>query len=555
MLSCSDTVAPEVDRIVAIEIRAEPDVDTVRLADSVTFTVWADTLAPSSVTWILEPAADTVISASLVYRPSAAGTTLVRVVASFPDDRVGLAHRRVVTPLNHPPSGTIEFAYPGDYSRVPLGDTIVMVAAFTDPDGDPLEIRWTAARRNALLGIGDTLRLPVDTVGPFGVAAEARDPSGARGMAVGGIEVYDPITPAAWRVYVGSLDQLTSTDDGLIVARCSGSRYVGPLASHIALDATGRSIWTIEDECGPPPDPSIDGASYAVDNGGTLRRIAPTGAVEWTLAEASFGPLVLPDSSLVVRSSTGASSGIRIRRVVPSGTVLWDRILDTTLTWVPGEAQAVVGVDSIIYVTAKDATQTFLLQVKSDGSEQWRIPLRAGKLAVADDSTILASGSSLTAIRTDGTIRWMRELPAGALTSSTRVLVGTGDIAYTSWVDPHIPVTVTLLQFSTIDGRDVMQLTRASLGSAPPIALTADGTVIYAIGTLLIGFDAITGTERWRHATAGYPGAGTLLTDAGLLVIPNNGYLEAVDLGVGPLNAPWPMAWGGNRRLGRRQSP
>jgi hypothetical protein len=554
-LSCTDTVAPSLDRIVAIQIRAEPDVDTVRLADSITFTVWADTLTPSSVTWILEPAADTIVAASLVYRPSTAGATLVRAVADFPEERVGLADRRVVTPTNRPPSGTIEFAEPGNYTRVPLGDTLVMVAAFTDPDDEPFVVRWLTTTSDAsggsLLGIGDTLRLPTDTVGLYVVTAEARDHSGARGMAVSAVAVYDPITPSAWRIYVGSLDQLTATDDGSIIARCSGSEYAGPFAPHVVFDAAGQATQTVTDDCGPPPSPSIDGASYAVDNGGTLRRISRTGVVEWTLADVSLGPIVLPDSSLVVRSSTGASAGIRLRRVTSSGTVLWDRTLDDSLWWVENEVNAVVGSDSAIYAVARTQAQQFLLRVAPDGNEQWRIPLWDDRLSVADDSTILAVGVALTAIRPDGTIRWTRELPAGAA-FGTRVLVGGGDLGYTSWTDAG---TVTLLTFRTTDGADVREFTGDWSGDARPVALAADGTVIYSIGTLLIGVDATTGTERWRHATAGYSGVGMVLTDAGLLVVPNNGYLEAVDLGVGPLDSPWPMAWGGNRRLGRRQTP
>jgi outer membrane protein assembly factor BamB len=86
--------------------------------------------------------------------------------------------------------------------------------------------------------------------------------------------------------------------------------------------------------------------------------------------------------------------------------------------------------------------------------------------------------------------------------------------------------------------------------------LTADGAVIVAAGRRLIALDAVTGAVRWRHELAGFAGTSPLLTDQGLLVVTDGtGYMEGIDLGTGPMDAPWPMAWGGNRRRGRANTP
>jgi len=46
-----------------------------------------------------------------------------------------------------------------------------------------------------------------------------------------------------------------------------------------------------------------------------------------------------------------------------------------------------------------------------------------------------------------------------------------------------------------------------------------------------------------------------MLSDGGMLVVSDvNGYLEALDLGAGPVDAPWPMECG-NRWRGRGQVP
>lgn len=544
-VACTETSAPELDRVVTIEIRAVPDVDTLDLADSLTLSVWADTLTPLTVTWIVEPSADTIVSGSLVYHSPAPGTVLVRAVATFSQERVGVATRRVVTPPNGAPIGTIQPVEPNNYSRVPLGDTIAVMAAFEDPDGDSLSVRWYAGQPGSpsslFLGSADTLRMPVDSVGLYFISVEVRDPVGARGVAWMHAEAYDPVTPALWRVFTSTLDQLSSTDGHLIVT--------SPL---FAFDETGRLLWSLG-RSGVVPVPSIGDAVYFTDDTRTLNRVSRSGAIEWSLPNATLGPVVLPDSSLVI-PSTGP---MRLRRISPSGTVIWDHTPDSSLTQFRPTA---VGSDSSIYAFAVSDTGPLLLRLGPDGTEQWGRRAPTGSIALADDSTVLVTGDSILALRPDGSVRWSRAQ------ATVAPVVGLGDVAYTSWRSGN---TGSLLAFRTTDGTDVWQVAidfgGTGSGEPPwPAVLAVDGAAVFSLDTLVVAVDAATGAERWRHVLGGASWHGPLLTDSGLLVmwgsayrqgLASRGYLEALDLGTGPLDSPWPMEWGGNRRLGRTQVP
>ena len=396
--------------------------------------------------------------------------------------------------------------------------------------------------------------MPVDSVGLYLISVEVQDPVGARGTAWMSAEGYDPITPFSWRVYAGGVGHMSSTDDGLIVADHGGKEYNTWVLCNcplMAFDETGQMVWSIANDSasGAIPIPSVNGAVYFSDDTGTLRRISGSGAVQWSLDGAALGPIVLPDSSLVI-PSTGP---MRLRRISPDGTVIWDRIPDSTVT---AFRPVGVGPDSTIYVTAATGPTGFLLRLRPDGTELWRRPISTqlgSAVAVADDSTILIRGDPLTAIRPDGTVRWSRGQ------SAVVPVVGTGDVGYAAWGTGNV---ATLFAFRTTDGADVWQVSYDSTqgpyvswqGEGAPI-LVADGSVVISLGTRLVAVDAATGVERWRHILADAPSAGLLLTDSGLLVVSTNGYLEALDLGAGPLDSPWPMEWGGNRRLGRRNVP
>jgi outer membrane protein assembly factor BamB len=177
------------------------------------------------------------------------------------------------------------------------------------------------------------------------------------------------------------------------------------------------------------------------------------------------------------------------------------------------------------------------------------LSLLADGIAVADDSTLIVTGDSVYGVRPGGTVRWSRAPGAAS------AVVGTGGIGYYYY---RIGAIGTLAAFQTTDGSEAWSV---SVDSAPtgfgvgPV-LTADGAVIFAAGRRFIALDAATGVERWRHQVAGNPMASPLLTDSGLLIVVDaTGYVEGLAVGAAPANAPWPMAWGGNRRRGRTNTP
>jgi outer membrane protein assembly factor BamB len=552
--ACTEAVSPPADRVVPIRVVATPDLDTLRLSDSLVLRVAADSLTPLAVQWIVG-LRDTVVADSLVYHPRAAGTEFVHALASFPGERSGEATRGLVTLPNAAPTVAIVAVAPSYLAQVPTGDTVVLAAAYADPDGDPVEVRWFAGDPDSgvanLLATGDTVRVPVDTAGQYAVVVEARDPAGNRAAVLQEWGGYDPITPAAWRTHVGPFSELTATGAGLIVA--GNGRYPQRLR---AIDASGTLVWELaiggsQTSRIPAGDDEVYVSAFpGVNVPGTLSRVSESGVIEWSLTDVEEGPVMLPDGSLVVPSGKGSGTWSTMRRISRDGMVMWSVPVDSVIWWGSGEGVA-VGPDSAIYIRcAFTPREPRLIRLEHDGSLAWSRDMVVNSLTVADDSTLVVAGSdSIYGLRPDGTIRWSRS-PGAA-----EVVVGTGGVAY------HIPYYGPdrgLFAFRTTDGADLWSRLVDSAGLISGIGpvLTAGGAVIVAAGHSLIVVDAATGAERWRHEMAGAPVASPLLTDQGLLVASDwYGYVEAIDIGAGPADSPWPMAWGGNRRRGRPNSP
>jgi outer membrane protein assembly factor BamB len=117
---------------------------------------------------------------------------------------------------------------------------------------------------------------------------------------------------------------------------------------------------------------------------------------------------------------------------------------------------------------------------------------------------------------------------------------------------------VTDLEALALDLRDgsVAWAVALEYPTRGPALLTAGGDVIISSRTVIIGLDAATGAERWRHEMAGRLSAAPLLTAAGDLVVGDDqGYVESFPVGSGPLASPWPQPWADERRTGRQRLP
>ena len=577
--SCEDELLAPTSNLVPVQIVAEPNRDTLRLYDQLLLTVQPDTDPPPlAVHWTVQPQGDSTVADSFVFQPPGPGLQIVRAVAEFEGDAVGVAERRFITRSNSRPEVSIDELTDDDFRRVPAGDTVKLVAVYSDPDGDTIaltDIRWYRETENSLipLATGEELYfLPDSLEVEYNLTVQVADPAGASDTASYNTTAYDPLTPALWRTRISESDiegqwTISSTSGGdLLVHEAeehgrdnSGSR---PLT---ALSRQGTQMWAYETAAGTPPIAVAPGDNIyltrksdadALFGDHELLSLSAVGTENWVMppdfeGSPAFGPAVLEDGSVIV-PIVGSDRRARLRRVSPAGDELWTVQLDTAHS---GVGWLAVGMDGTTYASVQVGLGATLVAVDTSGTLRWRLAWeRAGtrSLAVADDSTLIAalafsSVDSLFAIGDDSAVRWGW---AGEERGDAIVL-GNGVAFYV-----HGPTDAPSLSAISLD--DGNELWRASLPSThwrtAPV-LSADGQLILCAHDQAISFSTATGQELWRHAFAGIVDD-LILTQDGLAVFADGAdYVEALDIGAGPLDSPWPMTYSGPQRTSRARVP
>jgi hypothetical protein len=584
--SCEDELLAPTSNLVPVQIVAEPNRDTLRLYDQLLLTVQPDTGPPPlAVHWTVQPQGDSTVADSFVFRPPGPGLQIVRAVAEFEGDAVGVAERRFIARPNSRPEASIDELTDDDFRRVPAGDTVKLVAVYSDPDGDTIaltDIRWYRETESSLipLATGEELYfLPDSLEVEYNLTVQVADPAGASDTASYNTTAYDPLTPALWRTHISESDiegqwTISSTSGGdLLVHEAeehgrvnTGSR---PLT---ALSRQGTQLWAYETAAGTRPIAVAAGDNIyltrktdagALFGDHELLSLSALGAENWVMppdieGSPGFGPAVLEDGSVIV-PIVGSDRRARLRRVSPAGDELWIVQLDTAHS---GVGWLAVGMDGTTYASVQVGLAggtgfrgATLLAVDTSGTLRWRLAWEragTGSLAVADDSTLIAalafsSVDSMFAIGEDSAVRWGWAGEGGG----EAIVLGTGVAFYV-----HGPTDAPSLSAISLDGGN--ELWRASLPSThwrtAPV-LSADGQLILCAHDQAISFSTATGQELWRHAFAGIVDD-LILTQDGLAVFVDGAdYVEALDIGAGPLDSPWPMAYGGPQRTSRARVP
>ena len=536
---------------------ANPERDTIRVYDSVVLrvTVPLGDAAPTALQWSVLPRGDSSVGDSFVFHPAGAGTELVRVVAHFAGGAVGTAERRFVVQVNNAPLASINDIHAVRSDRLPLGDTARFLVTISDPDGDALAaggISWTVEPSSGvLLASGDTVRFVPDSAMDYQLSLMVTDPGGAFTRVNTVVSAYDPVTPARWRTGTCTGPRhLLETPGGLLVILHgnrdeSGFSLVPTCQKIEAWDTSGVHRWELNaDPAGQSMVVGQQGDIYLAQ--GEVRRISDAGSVDWVLPGNDFtapgstlGPAILADGSVVLPSFGNLRS---LRRVSAGGAILWEVGLDSMTGLLPGVA---VAADSTIYVGGRTASAPALAAVSAAGTLQWvRVshgqPVPFGGLGptIVDDSTILFGSTTLDAVRPDGSSRW--SVPFGG-----PVVVGAAD-------DVYVGTSTGLRALRGSDGSERW----ATTTTAGYLALAADGTLFATSSSFIIAYDATTGAELWRHRMAFAPSTPPLITAGGLLVVTDHfGIVEAIDIGAGPLDSPWPMAFADAQRSGRVRRP
>jgi hypothetical protein len=585
-VSCKDeVVAP--DALVPIQIVASPNRDTLRLYDEITLSVasllpsrtghWT-AQPPLSVHWTVHPRGDSVVADSLLYSPLGEGLEVVRAVARFANGAEGVAERRFITRPNSRPEASIEELTDDYFRRVPAGDTVRLVAVYSDPDGDTVRtegFEWYRTTNDSLIALatGAELHFLPESLDVFyELTVHVSDPAGAADTARYSTVAYDPLTPALWRKRFPSrrenvFSHVSSTSSGLLVLhdgwRQGSSDNV--MRRVVTLTEDGDQRWAVDSPAGSPP--LVTGSNDHIylarvleaEGSGRekeLLSLSSAGAQNWVMAPdvegyPDFGPAVLEDGSLIV-PIVGTDDRARLRRVSVSGDVVWSVQLDTAWSFIE---QLAVGRDGTIYAGYMDWWGATLVALTSDGAERWKLPWSGAwttsSLAIADDTTIVvvvefSDSDTLFAVDDDGAIRWRF---AGGEGEPTAIVVGDGTVYYA-----YESGAVTLSAVDN-DGSELWRVADPTWNWWAPPALAANGQIILCGRDEAISYDAVTGTELWRHKFAWIVDS-FLITESGLAVFVDwADYVEALDIGAGPLNSAWPMSYAGPKRTSRARSP
>lgn len=563
-LACDEEpLEPRSGLVVPIEIVASPDRDTLRFWDSLTLTVRADSgLIPCSIRWTVIPRDVEAVGDSFIYQPQGPGTELVRALARFDGDTVGVAERGFVTRPNSAPLVSITpLTIADSLKRRPIGDTLRLAAEYSDPEGDTIldaDVLWFREVADTLepLGAGPTLLYVLASPSRYRVAVRVSDPGSAHAIARYWTEAYDPLTPSLWRVNVGiQAFGISASPEGVLFLH-NGQRRDNPpgvgSCRLVAVSGDGVILWKSDmpDAAAPPVvAPSGDFYLSRLVPGdvlsGELVKYSPAGQEQWVLGAdeqgfaATIAPALLHDASLALPTRDNDLHRA-VRRVTASGNVLWMTVVPN-IPQSYGIGAVAVGVDSTIYVAARgEQYEAHLTAIAPDGTIRWQRAWQeetaSPSVLVASERTVLFIADSLYAVSADGTPLWS----AGARWGWA--VVGTGGVVYYASGSDLLAVDLS-------DGSEVWRLSIAPESYSYSPLLTSDGQLIVASGMQAISYSASSGEELWRHEFARSVSASPLLTESGLLVF-GDGYGSWKRSTSGSGRWIRPGRWPGRRRSG-----
>ncbi|MHC4066662.1 MAG: outer membrane protein assembly factor BamB family protein, partial [Planctomycetota bacterium] len=408
------------------------------------------------------------------------------------------------------------------------------------------------------------------------------DPLGAGDTAWYSTRAYDPITPSLWRRHLPWATYASAAPTG-------GLRVYG---DYVAVDAapelsavsayseSGNRSWQyVTSSVREPVRLGSGGEAYFTRVTGDftdsrqLVGVGPVGSHLWALdadyyGPWEYGPAILMDGSLAA-ISWGPGRSRWVRAVTASGSVLWTTQLDPA-RFSRRDYLAVASSGAVYVLGVRFGYGVTLYHLSGDGVLRWKhtwwdeggvYPLA---VALVDDTTAVVAAhfpgvglDSLFAVSGNGEVLWAwgSSVTYSAPRDSRPPLVIGDDAAFLA---THGWNSGTVTAVALADGSLQWQVLETSLRDDDrfkPSALVANGRLITASGHLIISRDAATGGELWRHACAAEV-QDLLITASGLLIAASSegdlaGYLEALDVGAGPADTPWPMNYADAARTSR----
>ena len=225
----------------------------------------------------------------------------------------------------------------------------------------------------------------------------------------------DTVGALTWsQPYSGSLSPAVG-DDGTV--------YVGAGDGLHAYDPGGQELWNFAAGANARCSLGADGTIYAAVNS-ILYALNTDGSQRWSAAYGGSPagyPSIGPDGTIYVSASAG-----RLYAFAPDGSPLWDAAFS-------GLRSTAVGADGTIFTVVGSTLQA----LRTDGTQRWSYPLGGtayGAPAIDRDGTIYIGSTSnnLYAIRPDGTLMWRYDtgswvMSSASLTADGTVLAGSID--------------------------------------------------------------------------------------------------------------------------------
>lgn len=253
-----------------------------------------------------------------------------------------------------------------------------------------------------------------------------------------------------------------------------------------------------------------DGTIYVSSSLG-LRALNADGTVKWTFADSSGSP-VLTNQGLILTFNDPVGSPPPTWYALDSeGNLQWSAVA----TW-PYGGVAVAPNGNIYYMVTSGLGDCSLLALDATGNFMWsrlfcppidRTPSPAVSLtpfsglgsytpSIAADGTIYVALGEIYALRPDGTVKWVSNLPDYQVTATPAIAAG-GTI-YAETCTPGVPVSCAIVALNPDDGSTKWSYPIKRRGEN--LAVDSAGAV-YAVDRAGITAVRASGELKWRWAT------------------------------------------------------
>lgn len=239
------------------------------------------------------------------------------------------------------------------------------------------------------------------------------------------------------------------------------------------------------------PAVAADGTIYIGSTNNNLYALRSNFSTKWNYTTGGpiyTSPAVWTDGTVYIASD-------KLYAVNSNGTLKWSYTTPGSINFSP-----VVAPDGTIYVASDK-----VYAVNPDGTPKWNYATQAASGAIGADGTVyLAVPGGLTAVRSDGTLKW--SVVAGFVSITTSVAIAHDGTLYVGGFYGNIlagpPTWMGLYAYDPATGAQKWTITTANQILSSP-AVAADGTIYFGSDDGTLRAYNSDSTPRWSYTTGG----------------------------------------------------